>query len=213
VTRSWPTSARVGAAVAAAVIFAAVVAVTVGLLQPLSQPSATGACAAAPGAEQQDVDPDDTPEAPWPHVPGEGIVVHVAVGGLPARYAGLVDQAAAIWDRSPCVDPVVVDACPAESFCSKVVARGRSSDDDTDGESDSDDRGGVRRSNTITLYTGLLDDASDNGALATIVHELGHAFGLVHRLDRGSVMNAVTDDSTDPVPDAVDFANLVAIYG
>ena len=71
----------------------------------------------------------------------------------------------------------------------------------------------MRRSNTITLYTALLDDASDNGALATIVHEMGHALGLVHRLDRDSVMNAETDDDTDPTPDAVDFANLAVIYG
>jgi len=26
-------------------------------------------------------------------------------------------------------------------------------------------------------------------------------------------MNAETDDSTDPVPDAIDFANLVVVYG
>jgi hypothetical protein len=93
------------------------------------------------------------------------------------------------------------------------VARERGEDDDTDGESDSDDRGGVRRSNTITLYTALLDEESDEGALATIVHEMGHTFGLVHRLDPDSVMNAETDDSTDPVPDAIDFANLVVVYG
>ena len=108
---------------------------------------------------------------------------------------------------------MVVDAFPPESNCTTVVARERGRDGDTDGESEGDDRGGVRRSNTITLYTGLLDDASDNGALATIVHEMGHALGLVHRNDPGSVMNAATDDSTDPVPDEIDFANLVVIYG
>jgi hypothetical protein len=172
-----------------------------------------GPCIAAPGAQQRDVDPDDSPEAPWPHVPGQRVVVHFATGGLPTRYADLVEQAAAIWGRSACVEPVVVDACPPESHCSTVAARERGADADTDGESDSDDRGGVRRSNTITLYTGLLDDASDNGALATIVHEMGHALGLVHRNDPDSVMNAETDDSTDPVPDPIDFANLVVIYG
>ena len=172
-----------------------------------------GACVSPPGAEQQDVDRDDSPETPWPNVAGERVVVHVAVGALPARYAGLVGQAAAIWARSPCVELVVGAACPAGSNCSTVVARERGEDDDTDAESVSDDRDGVRRSNRITLYTGLLHDASDNGALATIVHEMGHTLGLVHRNDPDSVMNAHTDDSTDPVPDAIDFANLVVVYG
>ena len=176
-------------------------------------PQETGGCVAPPGAEQQDLDADDSPEVAWPHTPGERVVVHFAVAGLPDRYAALVGEAAGIWGRSPCVEPVVVDACPAEANCSTVVARERGQDDDTDGESDSDDRGGVRRSNTITLYTVLLDDESDEGALATIVHESGHTFGLVHRLDPDSVMNAETDDSTDPVPDAIDFANLVVVYG
>jgi hypothetical protein len=219
--RSRSTVARVAAALAAAVVLAAVVAVAAGLLRPwlpsglggAESGSDTGVCVAAPGAEQQDVDPDDTPETPWQHVPGEGIVVHIAVGSLPARYAGLVEQAAGIWARSPCIETVIVDACPAGANCSTVVVRERGDDRDTDGESKSDNRGGVRRSNTIILYTALLDEASDNGALATIVHEMGHALGLVHRLDPGSVMNAETDDSTDPVPDAIDFANLVAIYG
>jgi Zn-dependent protease with chaperone function len=219
VRRSLPGTARVPPAVAAAVVLAIVVAVTVGLLRSLSEPSrGAGAeggpdtCVAAPDAGQQDIDPDDSPEAPWPHTRGERVVVHFAVAGLPDRYAGLVDQAAEIWARSPCVEPVVVAACPSRANCSTVVARERGGDD-TDGESDSDDRGGVRRSNTITLYTGLLDDASDNGALATTVHEMGHALGLVHRLDPDSVMNAETNDSTDPVPDAIDFTNLVTIYG
>ena len=65
----------------------------------------------------------------------------------------------------------------------------------------------------ITLYTALLDKESDNGALATIVHEMGHALGLVHRMQPGTVMNATTDDHTDPTPDETDYANLRAIYG
>lgn len=68
-------------------------------------------------------------------------------------------------------------------------------------------------SRTITLYTGLLDKSTDNGALATVVHEMGHALGLVHRKDPDSVMNAQTGDQTNPVPDATDYANLVVVYG
>ena len=33
--------------------------------------SDTAACVAPAGAEEQDVDPDDSPEAPWPHTRGE----------------------------------------------------------------------------------------------------------------------------------------------
>lgn len=58
-----------------------------------------------------------------------------------------------------------------------------------------------------------MDQAADNGALATVVHEMGHAIGLDHRLAPTDVMNSVTDDATNPTPDAVDFSNLVASYG
>jgi hypothetical protein len=68
-------------------------------------------------------------------------------------------------------------------------------------------------SGSITLYTQPLGRAADNGALATVAHEMGHTLGLDHRLERSSVMNSITTDATDPVPDAVDFANLLAIYG
>jgi hypothetical protein len=42
---------------------------------------------------------------------------------------------------------------------------------------------------------------------------MGHALGLDHRLERSDVMNSVTGDNTNPLPDAVDFANLAAVYG
>ncbi len=73
--------------------------------------------------------------------------------------------------------------------------------------------GGYIESASITLYTRLLDQTTDNGALATVVHEMGHVFGLPHRLNRSDVLNAVTGDDTNPVPDAVDFINLAVIYG
>jgi hypothetical protein len=213
-----PAGPRLSSAVAVVAVLAVVALVivwaTFGGGRQAGLPAPDGhACVAAPGGEQRDADPDDSPEAPWPHVRGERVLVDFAVGGLPARYAGLVDRAAALWARSPCVEPVVVDACRAGSRCSTIVAREQGRDDHTDAESESDDRRGVRRSNIIILYTALLDRESDNGALATIVHEMGHTFGLVHRKDGDSVMNAETDDSTNPVPDAVDFANLVVLYG
>jgi Matrixin len=215
VSGTSPTRARLAAAAAAVVILVLLV-VGIVVWRPWGTSAGNpveGSCVAAPGVEEEDVDPNDSPEVPWPRVPGGRVVVHFAVGGLPARYIDLVGHAASLWARSPCVEPVVVDTCPTGSNCSTVVARAESDDEDTDGESESVDSGGVRQSNTIVLYTRLLDESSDNGALATIVHEMGHALGLVHRNDRDSVMNAETDDSTNPVPDAVDFANLVVLYG
>jgi hypothetical protein len=172
-----------------------------------------GACVAAPGAEQRDVDEEDAPEHPWPHAPGQRVTVYFAADGLPPRYAHLLEQAAALWAPSPCINPVVAERCPPGAHCSTVTVLAEGSDGRTDGESESVDRRGVRLSNSIRLYTALLDNSSDNGVLATIVHEMGHAFGLMHRNNRDSVMNAKTTDFTDPARDAIDFANLVAIYG
>jgi Matrixin len=223
--RSGPANAarrRLGWGLLAAAGAALVAAVAVGL-NPTDETSAPGPlqtpadarCVAEPGAEQQDVDTRDSPESPWEHVPGQEITVYFANEGLPSRYSALVEEGAALWSRSPCIEALAVEECPDGARCSAVVAETREyrRGDHTDGESEGVDRQGVRYANTIRLYTNVLDRASDNGALATVVHEIGHALGLVHRNDPDSVMNAVTGDHTDPVPDATDFANLVVIYG
>lgn len=206
--------------VAAAAVFVAAVAVGLVLIDSSPEPGPPqgpvgGRCTAEPGAEQQDVDTDDSPEFPWEHIPGQEVTVYFATGDLPFRYSALVEQGADLWSRSPCVEALAVDECPDEANCSAVVpavpADGRG--DHTDADSEGVDRDGVRFANTIRLYTDVLDRASDNGALATVVHEMGHALGLVHRNDPDSVMNAVTGDHTDPAPDAIDFANLAVIYG
>jgi predicted Zn-dependent protease len=75
------------------------------------------------------------------------------------------------------------------------------------------DEENYRTGGTIKLYTRELDKESDNGALATIVHEMGHALGLTHRTNKNDVMNANISDSTNANPDNLDFANLLAIYG
>lgn len=201
-----------------AVVALAAVAVGVILIGRSPDPSdipIADRCVAEPGAKPRDVDTDDSPEAAWPHVPGQEVTVYFATGELPPRYAAFVEEGAALWSRSPCVEAVAVAECPDGANCSTVVAEARedSRSDDTDGESEGVDRAGVRLANTISLYPDVLDAESDNGALATVVHEMGHALGLVHRDDPDSVMNAVTDDDTDPRPDAVDFANLVVLYG
>jgi len=176
-------------------------------------PAASLACRAEPGTPQRDVDPADYPEHAWRHVPGEEVTVYFATAGLPQRFADMVATGARLWSVSPCIRALAVGSCPAGTNCTTVRVKDRSKDRDTDGETSSDDRDGVRLSSRITLYTALLDKESDNGALATIVHEMGHALGLVHRMQPGTVMNATTDDHTDPTPDETDYENLRAIYG
>jgi Matrixin len=198
----------------------ALAAVAVGVILIGRSPDPSGIpiadhCIAEPGAKQRDVDTDDSPETAWEHVPGQEVSIYFATGELPSRYAAFVEEGAALWSRSPCVEALAVAECPDGANCSTVIAEAREDrrGDDTEGESEGVDRGGVRLANTIRLYTDVLDAESDNGALATVVHEMGHALGLVHRNDPDSVMNAVTDDDTDPRPDAADFANLVVLYG
>jgi hypothetical protein len=171
-----------------------------------------GACVAAAGASVQDIDPEDSPVPPWNKPAGQELVVEYATGQLSARYAGLVAQATAIWSESPCLNAVAVQVCSSGSNC-VVIEENAERSRNTDGEMEWEDSGDHMESAAMTLYTRILDRATDNGALATIVHEMGHTIGLDHRLDRSDVMNSVTDNNTNPVPDAIDFANLVAIYG
>jgi hypothetical protein len=124
----------------------------------------------------------------------------------------MVADGAGIWSRSPCLHAVAVSVCPDGSNC--IAVREEYSDgDSTDGVFTGSDSDGVRKGGRITLYTRLLDRNSDNGALATVTHEVGHALGLVHREDRSDLMNSSTDTNTDPVPDGTDFYNLAVIYG
>ena len=178
-----------------------------------TSPVTAGQCVAPANAVEQDASSRDSPEKPWPHSPGTEVTVNFETHGLSNRYADLVRNATGIWSQSPCIQAVPVSTCPPDTNCVVLQEKLSSNDRGTDGEFRGSDRGTYREGGTITLYTGLLDRASDNGALATIVHEMGHALGLVHRRAKTSVMNSSTNDNTNPVPDDVDFANLLAIYG
>ncbi|WP_146069253.1 matrixin family metalloprotease [Arthrobacter sp. ZGTC412] len=170
-------------------------------------------CALLRGGVQQDMDPEDTPEKPWPHTDGAGVTVIFETTGLSDRYERLVQDAASIWSASPCIEALPAAECKDVGNCVSVKEEFASNDGGTDGVFSGRDSGTYRSGGTITLYTRLLDRSTDNRALATIVHEMGHAFGLVHRLDRDSVMNETTNGTTNPVPDAIDFTNLAVIYG
>ncbi len=179
--------------------------------RPVTETAPT-VCVAPKGASLADVDPADSPEKPWRRQGDAKVRVVFETHELSDRYRNMVVRGASIWSASPCIEAVAADRCAEGDNCVRVVERhsdGRS----TDGAFEGKDRKKYRQGGKIFLYTALLDRNTDRGALATVVHEMGHALGLVHRLDRGSVMNEHTDEHTNPVPDAVDFANLVALYG
>ena len=158
------------------------------------------------------MDPADTPEKPWRRVGDAEVRVVFETHALSDRYRMMIIRAAEIWSASPCIQAVAADRCAEGDNCVRVVeqkADGRG----TDGEFSGKDGKKYRHGGKITLYTVPLDRNTDRGALATVVHEMGHALGLVHRLDPASVMNSHTDHLTNPIPDATDFANLVVIYG
>jgi hypothetical protein len=205
-----------------AVLVASVLAVVVVLvLSGVSVPGLTGltsgvttTCTAQRGTAEQDVDTDDSDEAAWARVPGQPATVYFETGALPQRYARFVEQGAAAWSRGPCVKAVAVGRCPVAVGCTTVrTAAGKGDDGETDGDSEGTQAGGVRVANAIRLYPELLDDSSDNGALVTVTHEMGHALGLRHRQQSNTLMNAETGDDTPAEPDDVDYGNLLAIYG
>lgn len=175
---------------------------------------AADACVIEAGAVQKDLDPEDTPEKPWKRTPGQKVVIQFENAGASARYWSMLVEGTKTWSKSPCIQAEAVAKCAEGANCVRMKqARESPDDDETDGEFEGNDRGPFRTGGTITVFTKLMDETSDNGALATIVHEMGHALGLVHRLDEDDLMNAETDDDTNPVPDDVDFHNLLVIYG
>lgn len=170
-------------------------------------------CQVPAGAEQVDIDQEDSEEKPWRRLGSDEVTIYFATQGLSDRYAGLVREAGRIWSDSPCLRIEAVSSCPTAANCVVVEEQHASRDRDTDGEFRSRNQGTYRRSGTITVFTDILDRSTDNGALATVVHEMGHAVGLQHRQDRRDVMNETTTDSTNPIPDPTDFNNLAVIYG
>jgi hypothetical protein len=177
-------------------------------------------CVAPADTHMQDVARRDSKETPFSKAGSGPLTVYFENVNLSASLWSELQQAAEIWSRSPCVKAIAVAQCPPSSNCVQVGQyysgegqTGRALDRHSDGAFMGEESDGCRTGGVIDLNLDLINEETPQGSLATIVHEMGHAFGLQHRKNKTDVMNARTTDNTSPIPDKVDFDNLCALYG
>lgn len=173
---------------------------------PSAPPPDAGCVPPAGQTKLLDQDPSDS-QLPWKRNGNPKVTIFFATKGVPADWRPNLLYAQAAWNKSPCLDVRVVDACSSGQNCVSVAVLAKMPDGD-DGNFDAVERGGYTTGGKITLLAGLSPDERKN----VTVHEAGHAVGLVHRKTKHVLMNGDTyDDVFDP--DAVDYANLLFSYG
>ncbi|MGI9615006.1 MAG: matrixin family metalloprotease [Acidimicrobiales bacterium] len=170
-----------------------------------------GASACSPpddGGELKDQDFDDH-QLPWERNGAEKVVIYFESGGVSEEYRGYLDQGAAAWNRSLCLDVRIIDTCPEGVNCVTVSL---TAGDDADGNFDAVEEQDFTRGGHIDLYYEQLDRLGDGAKLNVTIHEMGHAVGLRHRQTRNVLMNG--DTYTDIFdPDETDLYNLRLLYG
>jgi len=160
------------------------------------------------GDELRDQDMSDH-QVPWERKGADKVAIYLESGDVTDEYRSYLDEGAAAWNRSPCLDVRIVDACPEEGNCVTVSL---TPGDDADGNFDSIEDGSFTIGGHIDLFHEELDKLGDGAKLNVTIHEMGHAVGLRHRETERVLMNG--DTYTDIFdPDETDFYNLRLLYG
>lgn len=160
------------------------------------------------GGELEDQDMSDH-QVPWERNGADKVAIYFESGSVSQEYRGYLDQGAAAWNRSPCLDVHIVDTCPENANCVTVsLTQG----DDADGNFGSVEDQNFTVGGHIDLFYEELDKLGDGAKLNVTVHEMGHAVGLRHRETQNVLMNG--DTYTDIFdPDETDYYNLLVLYG
>jgi hypothetical protein len=160
-----------------------------------------------------DQDPSDE-QVPWKRTADKTTIWFSAPvsAGFDATWWKYVQQGAAVWNQSPCLDvQITQDKCPTGANCVTMVVNNGGGDD---GNFDAKESGGFTTGGKIQLLKTLSAKTDKNGCNEqrnVTAHEMGHAVGLVHRKAR-VLMNGDTYGDICAA-DATEYRNLLFDYG
>lgn len=178
--------------------------------------SKTGNCKAPAGLKPTDLDAShggtDQIE-PWRHKFGDAATIYYATSALPAEYKQYINDGAAIWNVSPCIDIKPVDTCPAQSNCVVASMVNDNGGGSFDGVFRSKSRSGYLVSGTIEMVDSILKKYDPEYRKLVVVHEMGHSVSLGHRLSDKDIMFWSSKIGVMIAADKINLDNILAVYG